>query len=480
VKSVVPVKAAESQAVSEAVEPESQAESVAVEESNVPWSVTEFTRRVKRWLEDRFVRVRVRGEISNLRIQGSGHAYFVLKDAGAQLSCVLFRGLPGVDRSLLKDGLGVVLSGDITVYEPRGQYQLRVVALELEGEGALQAAFERLKKKLAAEGLFETSRKRPIPEYPKRIGIVTSPTGAALRDVLHVLGRRYAGLEIVLAPARVQGAGAAEEIARAVERLNRLEGAQAVDVLLVTRGGGSLEDLWAFNEEVLARALAASQLPVISAVGHEIDFTIADFVSDLRAATPSAAAEILTAQYVASRKFIGEVQTRLRRCCLQGVSLAKARLQDGERRLLRMHPRRLLERSSQQLDESTLRLFRSARRGLRDQGQQVNALQQRLFRWQPRVRLQAHQQALEQTQGRWSYLIRLRLNEKRRALDRPRSALNLLSPLKVIERGYSITFTSNGHVIRKITDAKPGEALRTRVADGDIVSVVQEPTTDAS
>ncbi|MEQ2010401.1 MAG: exodeoxyribonuclease VII large subunit, partial [Limisphaerales bacterium] len=286
-------------------------------------SVSELTGNIKRLLEKQVGQVVVSGEITNLRAQASGHVYFTLKDAGAQLACVLFRNTSVPHRSLLADGQKVLLTGDVTVYEARGQYQLIVSSAELQGVGALQAAFERLKEKLAAEGLFKLERKRKLPRYPQRIGLVTSPTGAAIRDVLHVIARRQPGLEIIFVPCRVQGEEAAGEVAEAVRVLNQFSlsssrreeapsnaergmrnaessqslltsAATKLDLILVTRGGGSLEDLWAFNEEVVARAIFESAVPVVSAVGHEIDFTIADFVADLRAATPSAAAELIT------------------------------------------------------------------------------------------------------------------------------------------------------------------------------------------
>src|SRR5579862_8973844 len=289
-------------------------------------SVSELTTQVKRLLEKSVGSVWVTGEVTNLRAQSSGHMYFTLKDAGAQLSCVLFRGEAVRNRSVLQDGQKLLLQGDVTVYEARGQYQLIVRAVELQGVGALQIAFEKLKQQLAAEGLFAPERKRPLPKYPQRIGLVTSPTGAAIRDVLHVVQRRNPALEIILAPCRVQGDGAAEEIAAAIWLLNKFSVAAVcdhrstseeetrrsqtaatnkLDLILVTRGGGSLEDLWAFNEEVVARAIFESAIPVVSAVGHEIDFTIADFVADVRAATPSAAAEIITEGVFASRQLVG-------------------------------------------------------------------------------------------------------------------------------------------------------------------------------
>ena len=269
------------------------------------FSVTEVTATIRRLLEERVGTVWVTGEVSNLRAQSSGHLYFSLKDASAQIACVCFRDEARSTRNLLQDGRRVVLKGNVTVYDTRGQYQLIVSNVELEGVGALQIAFEKLKQKLAAEGLFAPERKRALPSLIHRLGIVTSPTGAAIRDVLHVIERRHPALEIVLVACRVQGQGAADEIACGIRWLNEWAACgRVLDAILVTRGGGSLEDLWAFNEESVARAIFHSQIPIVSAVGHEIDFTISDFVSDLRAATPSAAAELLTEGMMRRREWI--------------------------------------------------------------------------------------------------------------------------------------------------------------------------------
>jgi len=254
------------------------------------YTVTELTRRIKQVLEAGFTSVVVVGEISNLKQHSSGHVYFTLKDENSQLSAVLWRSRVQHVAVMPRDGMKVIVSGRITVYEVRGTYQIDVASISPLGAGELQMAFERLKEKLAAEGLFQRDRKKPLPEYPERIGIVTSRTGAVLHDMVHVFRRRFPALTLVLVPVRVQGAGAAEEIARAVRDLNACG---TVDVIIVARGGGSLEDLWAFNEEVVARSIVSSRIPVVSAVGHEVDFTIADFVADLRAPTPSAAAEIV-------------------------------------------------------------------------------------------------------------------------------------------------------------------------------------------
>src|SRR5256885_1711097 len=307
-------------------------------------TVSELTTQVKRLLEKELGLLWVTGEVTNLRVQSSGHIYFTLKDANAQLNCVLFRGESVPNRDLLEDGQKLILQGDLTVYEPRGQYQLLVRAVELQGVGALQLAFERLKRKLQAEGLFAPERKRPLPRYPQRIGLVTSPTGAAIRDVLHVIERRNPSLEIIFVPCRVQGDGAATEIATAIRMLNRFARTQdpraALDLILITRGGGSLEDLWAFNEEIVARAIYESAIPIVSAVGHEIDFTISDFVADVRAATPSAAAEIITEGVFSSCEFVSEAAGRMRQLARQQIADKEYVLAQVRQRLGRMHPRR--------------------------------------------------------------------------------------------------------------------------------------------
>ena len=443
------------------------------------FSVTELTLGIKRQLEGGFSAVRVAGEISNFRLQSSGHAYFVLKDANAQLSCVLFRGQGGGGRAALRDGAQVILGGDVTVYEPRGQYQLRVDFVEVQGIGALQAAFERLKAKLAAEGLFDSARKRPIPALPRRVGLVTSPTGAAIRDVLHVVGRRYAGLEFVLVPARVQGIGAAEEIAAAIALLNEWSAAQGegsgagLDAILVTRGGGSLEDLWAFNEEPVARAIAASDVPVISAVGHEIDFSIADFVADLRAATPSAAAELLTAGYVASRDFVTSAGQRLAQLARQRLGWAKEEAAQLEARRARVHPRRRLETLSLLMDDLATALQRGVRGQVRNAQARQENLIRRLSAQRPATVLQRRRRELEQLLRRLPVAARQQLAEITGRLERVTGGLRLLSPLSVLERGYSLTTdAATGAVVRQGSTLKSGQRLRTRFAEGEVESLV--------
>jgi len=446
-------------------------------------SVSELTWQIKRLLEGQVGQVWVTGEITNLRFQSSGHIYFTLKDAGAQLNCVLFRGELKTDRSLLQDGRKVILRGELTVYEPRGQYQMRVMAVELQGLGALQAAFEKLKQKLSAEGLFAPERKRPLPRYPQRIGLVTSPTGAAIRDVLHVIQRRNPGLQVILAPCRVQGEGAAAEIAGAIRLLNEFhasqaalsQGQQALDLILVTRGGGSLEDLWAFNEEIVARAIFESALPVVSAVGHEIDFTISDFVADLRAATPSAAAELITEGVFSSCQFLAEAGARLRQLAGQQMADKAQALSLASQRLARAHPRRRLNDWLQRLDDLQTGLLRAARAGARRQRVAWQNLADRLSRARPALLLKQRRQVLRQAGQRLQEQARHRLRESRNRFQTLAARLRLLGPEQVLGRGYSITRDAqSGAVLRAAAAARAGQRLKTRLKVGEIASVVEE------
>ena len=410
-------------------------------------SVWELTSDIKRLLEKQIGQVWVSGEITNLRAQSSGHMYFTLKDVAAQLSCVLFRGTATASRQLLADGQKVLLQGDVTVYEARGQYQMIVRAVELQGVGALQAAFEKLKQKLNAEGLFAPERKRPLPTYPQRIGLVTSPTGAAIRDVVHVIQRRHPGLEIFLVPSRVQGDGAAGEIAAGIRLLNAAD--LGLDLILITRGGGSLEDLWAFNEEVVARAIFESALPVVSAVGHEIDFTIADFVADLRAATPSAAAELITEGFFASREFVAAVPVRLRQLVARRLEREAQNLDSLAGRLARRHPRRAFNESLQRLDDCLAGLLRGLKTGVRSRAVLLENLTGRFLRAQPSQAVKARREALHQLERR----------------------LNALGPQQVLARGYSITMdAATGTVVSDAATVKPGQKLRTRLKNGEIIS----------
>jgi exodeoxyribonuclease VII large subunit len=431
-------------------------------------SVSELTGRIRALLEKQIGQIWVSGEVTNLRAQSSGHMYFTLKDAVAQLSCVLFSREKVPHRELLADGQKVLLQGDVTVYEARGQYQLIVRAVELQGVGALQIAFEKLKLKLAAEGLFAPARKRPLPKYPQRIGLVTSPTGAAIRDVLHVVQRRNPSLAIILAPCRVQGQGAAEEIAEAIELLNEFNKAgslrgddrtaqravptNGLDLILVTRGGGSLEDLWAFNEEVVARAMFESAIPVVSAVGHEIDFTIADFVADMRAATPSAAAEIITEGVFASRQLVASLTQRM----------------------ARMHPRRQLNEHLQRLDDLQTGLLRQTKQGVNERFVTWRNLASRLRQVRPKQFLKQRREVLKVSQRRLHELAQAKVKNCKTSLAATESRLRLLGPEQVLARGYSITLdAATGNVLRDAKKVKGGQKLKTRLNSGEIFSEVK-------
>jgi exodeoxyribonuclease VII large subunit len=439
------------------------------------FSVSELTTDIRRLLEQHIGQIWVTGEITNFRAQSSGHVYFTVKDAGAQLSCIVFRTDPIANRAALQDGQKVILNGEMTVYEPRGQYQLRVLAVELQGVGALQAAFERLKEKLAAEGLFDLARKRPLPKFPQRIGLVTSPTGAAIRDVLHVAGRRHPALEIILVPCAVQGQGAAGEIAEAIARLNHwsITSGQKLDLILLTRGGGSLEDLWAFNEEVVARAIFRSELPVVSAVGHEIDFTISDFVADLRAATPSAAAEILTEGMFASSRWIIQAQGRMTDMIRRRVQGERRHFQQLGQRLQASHPRRIFNQRLQLLDDLQQTLVRCARQQLQNSRTTSRNLGARLDRVRPSRLLGQRREVLEQEQRRLREAVRQQLRHLRQRCETLQARLNLLGPEQVLARGYSITMdVTTGAVVRSQDQAPRGTIVKTKLKTGEIRSSV--------
>jgi exodeoxyribonuclease VII large subunit len=448
------------------------------EPTRVVLTVSELTTRVRRLLEQQVGQVTVTGEVSNLRAQSSGHVYFTLKDAGAQLSCVLWRSTVVRDRDLLRDGQKIVVQGDLTVYEPRGQYQLVIRSIELQGVGMLQLAFERLKQKLDAEGLFAQERKRRLPRFSRRIGLVTSPTGAAIRDVLHVVVRRDPSLELILAPCRVQGEGAAAEIAEAIGKLNgwssRAGAVSALDLILVTRGGGSLEDLWAFNEECVARAIYESALPVVSAVGHEIDFTISDFVADLRAATPSAAAELITESVFAARPWLAELPGRLRQLAERRVESALAVLGQTRQRLGHLHPRRVLNERLQYLDDLAVDLGRLVRSGWRRREERHRHATLRLQGVKPNRRIGRHAESVAARVGRLRAATGSGLKVLGNRLATAEARLRLLSPLHVLDRGYSITMDAGtGRLLRAAAEIVPGQRLRTRLQRGHVESIAE-------
>jgi exodeoxyribonuclease VII large subunit len=439
------------------------------------FSVGELTADIRRLLERHLGQLWVSGEITNCRAQSSGHIYFTLKDVYAQINCVVFRNDPVGGREALQDGAKVILKGELTVYEVRGQYQLRVLAIEPQGIGALQAAFEKLKQKLAAEGLFATERKRPLPPYPGRIGLITSPSGAAIRDVLHVVERRNRALQIIFVPTSVQGAGAAAEIASAIRLLNQWAQTpgRAVDAILLTRGGGSLEDLWAFNEEAVARAIFNSAIPVVSAVGHETDFTISDFVADLRAATPSAAAEILTEGIFSRCKWMSQASQQMEEAVRRRLFGERRHFAQLVRRLQASHPRRQLNQRLQNLDDLQESLSRCLRSSLQNLRNTADSLRLRLGRLRPGQVLRQRRELLEQRRRRLREQAENQLRYLRNHCDALNARLRLLGPEDVLARGYSITLDAvTGKAIRSAAETHSGQELKTKLKAGEIRSVV--------
>jgi exodeoxyribonuclease VII large subunit len=433
--------------------------------------VSELNAAVQQVFEAEFGGIWVMGEISGCRLAPSGHHYFSLKDQESQIKCVLFKGSARFAKFKPQDGLAVMARGSLEVYEARGEYQLIVELLEPQGAGALQLAFEQLKKKLAAEGLFEQSRKRGLPALPRRIGIVSSPAGAVIRDMLHVLERRFQGLHVRLYPAQVQGEGSVEQVCRGIEFFSR--GGWA-DVLIVARGGGSLEDLWTFNEEAVARAIAGSKIPVISAVGHEVDFTIADFVADVRAPTPSAAAEIvictrdsLLEQIAGSRiKALQAIRYRL-------LSCSRDLHQRGtERAAALVH--RALARRAQRVDDLEHRLRALKQRLLDSRRRRLAELTRRLQASDLRLRFARDRRREELLRARLVKIAETRLWQARRREESLSGHLQQLSPLAVLGRGYAIVENSHKRILRAATEAAAGEQLKIRLHRGELDATVGE------
>ena len=412
------------------------------------YRVAELTRLIKAVLEDELGDVWVEGEISNLRQPGSGHVYFTIKDASAQLKAVLFRGDRRTLKIALADGLLVQIFGKLTVYEQGGQYQIVARRVEPRGAGALQVAFDALKRKLQEEGLFDAARKRELPRLPQHIGIVTSPTGAVIRDLLVVLTRRFPNLHVTLAPVRVQGDGAAAEIAEALDLLNTRDEA---DVIVLARGGGSLEDLWAFNEEAVARAIARSRIPVVSAVGHETDVTIADFVADLRAPTPSVAAELIVGCKADFELRLAELSGRMTRALRGSAAELRGRYAAAAASHVFRAPGHLARHIRERLERRRLQLRGGLENRFRQDQQATDELALRLVRcvkeWHERRHLNLLKYAAQ---------------------------LKALSPLAVLARGYSITTNSKGKIMTRAAQAQPGERLRIRLAEGVVISEVLE------
>ena len=435
------------------------------------YTVSELTAGIKGTLEGMFPAVWVEGEISNLRVPSSGHAYFTLKDEGAQLSAVLFRGRGRRVRFEPEDGMHVLAFGGLDVYAARGQYQLVVELMEPQGLGALQLAFEQLKRKLEAEGLFDDGRKRKLPVYPRVIGIVTSPTGAAIRDMLNIIGRRFGDLRILIAPVRVQGDSAPAEIVQALVNLQEMT---ELDVIVVGRGGGSIEDLWAFNDEAVARAIVACRVPVISAVGHETDFTIADFVADLRAPTPSGAAELVVREKLAVIERLVDLYARLKQAMTADVTAQRERLHFLARRRVLTDPARALRDLYRRLDDLQGRLRLGLRAGQRQIRHRLALLTQALSARNPAARISADVALLGQLRGRLVSGAAHGVQASRARFATSVGRLESLSPLAVLSRGYSVTRLPSGALVRSAAQARAGDLLEILLHQGALGARVTE------
>jgi len=447
-------------------------------------TVSQLNGSVRELLEFNYGRIWLRGEISNLSAPSSGHIYFTLKDDQAQVRAAMFKGARVAARLQQppRNGQQVLVRARVSLYAPRGDYQLLVEHLEDAGRGALQQAYEMLKARLAAEGLFAPERKRPLPASPRGIAVVTSPSGAAVRDILHVLARRAPGLPVSIVPVPVQGAEAPPAIVAALQMLARLHEqgfrdalgrpVAPFDVVIVARGGGSLEDLWAFNDETVVRTLAGMPVPVVSGVGHEIDFTIADFVVDVRAPTPSAAAELVSPDQQQWREQVAQAGVRLRRAVARELARHGQRLEAVRRRLLLRSPSRHLQDQRQRLDELELRLNTAGQRDLGARRQRLAQLAARLRAQHPARRLRLLQAQLEQLRQRTGRGIRLRLDGHRRDLAALALRAQSVSPLNVIARGYAIVSDEQGQVVRHLDDAPAGSLIQARLADGVLHATV--------
>ncbi|MDE2086403.1 MAG: exodeoxyribonuclease VII large subunit [Xanthomonadaceae bacterium] len=429
-----------------------------------------LNRLVRGLLEDALPLVWIEGELSNVARPASGHLYFTLKDSGAQVRCAMFRPKSAALRFKPIDGMQVLLRARVGLYEPRGEFQLVAEHMEPAGEGALQREFERLKAQLDAEGLFDAARKRALPRYARRIGVVTSATGAAIRDVLSVLARRWPLAEVDVLPVPVQGREAPPAI---VAMLKKASASARYDVLLVTRGGGSLEDLWAFNDEAVARAIHACAVPVVSAVGHEVDFSIADFVADLRAPTPSAAAELLVPDAQATLRHLRQLRQRL-------ALLEQRRLQSlGQRvdhlfaRLQAQRPQARLARDRERLAHLHHRLLAVLRERQQGERNRLERLHARLLARHPQQRLPLLRRQLAEQSQRLRHAIARQLERERHALEQAARTLQAVSPLATLERGYAILLDANGNVVRSTSGVEPGAGLQARLADGSLALRVE-------
>ena len=449
--------------------PQSPAER-ASKQPQKPLTVTQLTRQITLLLEGKFRSMTVEAELSNVKKATSGHWYFSLKDDQSQIRGVMFRNAAAGLRFEPENGLEVVVRGKLTVYQQRGDYQLMVSAMEPKGLGALQLAFEQLKAKLEAEGLFDSEHKRTIPFLPRKIGIVTSSTGAVIHDMLTVLERRFSGIPVLFFPAAVQGDTAAPALVEGIRHLNTLRESAQLDVLIVGRGGGSKEDLWAFNDEKLARAIFTSEIPIISAVGHETDFTIADFVSDLRAPTPSAALELAVPNRKDLKYTVNQKQELLQRTMLQQLDRLKEYVEAVRLRL--SSPDTMLQQHAQRLDDLDSLLRERTKRQLENLRNRISGIAEKLFLLSPGRELETQQQSLNLLQERLTRAIGLLHNKRSDSVRQQMDLLDSLSPLSVLHRGYSVALDNKGKSLRSVKEVQSGEELQVRLEDGTLQTKV--------
>ena len=436
------------------------------------FQVAELNREVRELLESHFLLIWLEGEVSNLARPASGHVYFSLKDQHAQVRCALFRNRSRLLRTPLSNGQHVLVRARISLYEPRGEFQLIIEQLEEAGEGALRRAFEALRARLEQEGLFAAEHKRPIPELPERVGVITSASGAAIHDVLSVLKRRFPALPVLLYPVQVQGEEAAASIAKALVAASQR---QDCDVLLLVRGGGSLEDLWAFNEEIVAHAMAECTIPIVSGIGHESDVTIADFVADVRAATPSAAAELISPDRLAWQARLSQLQQRCESLIERLLSAQRRQLASLQQRLARQHPSRRLQQQAQRLDELDQRLRRAMQIKLALQQRVLVGLNARLQSRAPKAQIRQLRERQNALNHRLQQAIAKRLATKRQQLASAVRSLDNLSPLQTLQRGYAIVRTADsGEVIMRARQVQSGARVEALLAEGKLQCTVDK------
>ncbi len=435
-----------------------------------PLTVSQLTRQITMLLEGKFRSLKVEGELSNVKRAASGHLYYTLKDDQSQIRCVMFRKAKSNLGFEPEDGLEVVVRGHLSVYQQRGEYQVVVSSMEPKGLGALQFAFEQLKAKLDAEGLFSLENKKPIPFLPRRIGIVTSPTGAVIHDMLTVLERRFKGIPVLFFPVQVQGSLAASSIAEAINYLNTLRDSQQIDVLIIGRGGGSLEDLWAFNDEKLARTIYSSVIPVISAVGHETDFTISDFVSDLRAPTPSAALEMAVPKKDDLENTVIQKRDRLERIMQQQLDRLIENVEDVRRRF--SSPIALVRQNAQHVDDMDSLLDERSKRKLENLLILSSGVEEKLFLLSPGREIETQCHSLNLLQGRLTRAVGLLHIKESESVRQKMDLLDSLSPLSVLHRGYSVTLDKKGKTLQSVKEVQSGEELQVRMEDGTLKTKV--------